>query len=104
MSGKTVTKRELSESIAANVGCTQVAAKAIVQQFLAEMVSQLAKGNRIELRDFGVFSTRVLPRRRVMNPQTHKTVDAPAKAVVHFKMGKKMAAEAQQVLRHLRPR
>ena len=75
MSGKTVTKRELCESIASNAGCAQVTTKAIVQQFLDEMVKQLAKGNRIELRDFGVFGTRVRPATKARNPRTNGVVD-----------------------------
>ena len=31
--------------------------KAIIQNFLDELISELAKDNRLEFRDFGVFET-----------------------------------------------
>ena len=96
VSARTVTKRELCQHIAAATGCTQVATKAVVQQFLDEMVRELAQGNRIELRNFGVFGTRVQAPRWGRNPWTGAGVDVPEKAVVYFKVGKKMAAVARQ--------
>ena len=94
---RTVTKRELCARIAAATGCTKVATKAVVQQFLDEMIRELAQGNRIELRNFGVFGTRVHAPRRARNPLTGQSVDVPEKVVVYFKVGKKMAAEVHRV-------
>ena len=98
MAHRTVTKRELCERIAAATGCTQVTTKAVVQQFQDEIKGELAKGNRIELRDFGVFSTRVRQANKARNPRTNEAVEVPAKAVVCFKVGKKMAGKAQGAL------
>ena len=101
MGGKGVTKRELCERIAANVGCTQVVARGIVQQFMDEIEKELARGNRIELRDFGVFGTRVRAAHTARNPKTNEAVQIPAGAVVCFKTGKRMATKAQQALSDL---
>ena len=100
---RTVTKRELCARIAAATGCTKVATKAVVQQFLDEMIRELAQGNRIELRNFGVFGTRVHAPRRARNPRTGGSMDVPEKAVVYFKAGKKMAAAARQAHGDLTP-
>jgi integration host factor subunit beta len=54
----TITKKELIDRIAENTQTRRVLAKAIVQNFLDEVISELAKGNRLEFRDFGVFESR----------------------------------------------
>ena len=54
----TITKKELVDRIAQSTQTKRVSVKATVQNFLDEVVSYLAKGNRLEFRDFGVFETR----------------------------------------------
>ena len=98
MAHKTVTKRELCDRIAAATGCTQVTTKAVVRQFLDEITSALGKGSRIELRDFGVFGTRMRRANKARNPRTSERVDVPARAVVYFRVGNKMAEKAQDAL------
>ena len=43
----TITKQELVDRIAENRGIKRTAAKAVVQCFLDEIISELAKGNRM---------------------------------------------------------
>ena len=101
MAGRTVAKKELCERIAANAGCSQVTAKAVVHRFMDEIEKELANGNRIELRDFGVLGTRVRAAHSARNPKKDEPVQVPAKGVVYFKAGKRMAAKARQALRDL---
>lgn len=101
MANRTITKRELCERIAKRTGYAQVITKEIVQMFLDEIISELAKGNRMEFRNFGVFDTRLQPARKARNPRTDEIVDVPAKAVVCFKVGKTMQRNAQTALPHL---
>jgi integration host factor subunit beta len=86
----TVTKKELVDRVAANTQITQVGAKAIINSFLDEIISELAKGNRIEFRDFGVFETVTRAARVAQNPKTLERVQVPAKRTVKFKMGRLM--------------
>ena len=102
VAGQTVTKRQLCDRIAAQTGCTQLLTKAIVQQFMDEVKQEIAQGNRIELRNFGVLATRLQPARESRNPRTGEPVKVPPKAVVCFKAGKEMAHRAGDALRHLR--
>jgi integration host factor subunit beta len=95
---RTVTKRELCERIAKKTGYAQVVTKRIVQLLLDEITAELAKGNRMEFRNFGVFDTRIQPPRKARNPRTDEVVSVPAKAVVSFKVGKHMQKEAQDAL------
>ena len=101
MANRTVTKRELCERIAKRTGYPQVMAKEVIQMFLDEIVAELAKGNRMEFRNFGVLDTRLQPERKARNPRTDEIVHVPAKAVVCFKVGKNMQKQAQAALPHL---
>ena len=51
----TITKKELVARIAERTGQTKVVTKEIVQRFLDEIIAELAAGNRLEFREFGVF-------------------------------------------------
>ncbi len=86
----TVTKKELVARIAAQTGQTKVVTKDILQRFLDEIISELAQGNRLEFREFGVFETKERDPRRAQNPRTLEKVDVPAKRVVKFKVGRMM--------------
>ena len=86
----TTTKKELVDNIAGQTQTKRVVVKAIVQAFLDETVAELAKGNRLEFRDFGVFETRTRAARVAQNPKTLEQVHVPAKRTVKFKMGRIM--------------
>ena len=60
----------------------------IVNSILGEIVIALARGDRVEMRGFGVFSVR--PARVGRNPRTGKQVAVDRKAVPFFKAGKEM--------------
>lgn len=87
---KTTTKKDLINRIAEDAGCTHVHVKAVVQEFFNEIIHELAKGNRLEFRDFGVFETRISRARAAQNPKTLEKVEVPAKRRVVFKPGRLM--------------
>jgi integration host factor subunit beta len=86
----TVTKKDVVDRIAEKTQCKHVAVKAVVHQFLDEVVTELGKGNRLEFRDFGVFEVREQAARKAHNPKTLVPVEVPAKRRVKFKMGRLM--------------
>jgi integration host factor subunit beta len=86
----TVTKKDLVARIADQTGQTKVVTKEILQKFLDEIIVELAKGNRLEFREFGVFELKSRPARRAQNPRTLEKVDVPPKRVVKFKVGRLM--------------
>ena len=51
---------------------------------------ELARGNRLEFREFGVFEVRERAARWAQNPRTLEKVRVPAKRVVKFKVGRLM--------------
>ena len=57
---------------------------------LDEIKQALKRGDRVELRGFGVFSTNVQIARISRNPKTGEKVNTPQKKIIHFKMAKEM--------------
>ena len=57
---------------------------------LMEIKNTLKRGERVELRGFGVFSSKIQKARISRNPKTGEKVNTPAKKTVHFKMSKEM--------------
>jgi len=55
---------------------------------LNEIKRALKRGDRVELRGFGVFSTKVQKARISRNPRTGEKVNTPQKKTIHFKMSK----------------
>ena len=86
----TITKKDFVDRIAEKVQSKHSTVKTVVQQFLDEIVSELAKNNRLEFRDFGVFEVRERAARVAQNPKTLEKVKVPAKRSVKFKMGRGM--------------
>jgi integration host factor subunit beta len=86
----TITKKELIDRIAGVTRQPRVQVKRVVQQFLDEIIAELAKGNRLEFRDFGVFECKVRKARRAQNPKTLEPVAVPEKRTVKFKIGRLM--------------
>ena len=55
---------------------------------LNEVKRALKRGDRVELRGFGVFSTNTQKARISRNPKTGEKVNTPEKKTIHFKMSK----------------
>ena len=55
---------------------------------LSEIKRSLKRGDRVELRGFGVFSTNTQKARISRNPKTGEKVNTPEKKTIHFKMSK----------------
>jgi len=87
---RTITKKELVNRIADQTKQTKVVVKEILQQFLDAIILELANGNRLEFREFGVFEVRERAARKAQNPRTLEKVFVPAKRVVKFKVGRTM--------------
>lgn len=86
----TVTKKALVDRIAERTGQKRVVVKRVVQDFLDEIIEELAAGNRLEFRDFGVFEVRERAARVAQNPKTLERVPVPSKKTVKFKVGRRM--------------
>ena len=57
---------------------------------LSEIKLALKRGDRVELRGFGIFSANTQKSRISRNPKTGTKVNTPEKKTIHFKMSKEM--------------
>ena len=57
---------------------------------LSEIKQALYKGERVELRGFGVWSIHIQKARISRNPKTGEKIETPEKKTIHFKMGKEL--------------
>ena len=91
----TVTKKELIDRIAEETGCKRVLTKRIIQAFLDSIVEELAYGNRLEFRDFGVFES------TVRAALAMDEVFVPSRRTVKFKVGRIMRTRLDEVPIHI---
>lgn len=82
-----MTKKEIAIKIADETGIKQIVVKEVVQKTIDAMIEALAKGETLELRNFGVFKIKERKARTGRNPRTGETVSVPPKKVVTFKPG-----------------
>jgi|TARA_B110000114_G_scaffold168439_1_gene191400 integration host factor subunit beta len=62
----------------------------VVSVVLNEIKQALRRGDRVELRGFGMFSTNIQKARISRNPKTGEKVNTPEKKKINFKMSKEM--------------
>ncbi len=90
----TLTKRDLVIRISEETGLIQTQVFEVLQKTLNYITESLAKGDKVELRNFGVFDVKIRKARVGRNPnKPEKDVPIPARAMVKFKAGKEMKAE-----------
>jgi integration host factor subunit beta len=86
-----MTKSELiAELAAANPHLRQPDIELIVGTIFDEISAALSRGDRVELRGFGAFSTKRRDQRTGRNPRTGAAVEVAGKAVPYFKPGKEL--------------
>ncbi len=98
MSRQTIAKRTIAERIAERQNLGQIQTLQIIQAFLDEIIEELAQGNRLEFRDFGVFETVVRKARTALNPKTLEKVQVGSKVVVKFKVGRLMKEKVEKLI------
>lgn len=81
-------KSDIINNVARTAEITRVRAVVAVEAILDAMKESMRRGERIELRGFGVFQ--VKPRKRGIgrNPRTGKEVRIPPGRTIRFKPGK----------------
>ena len=93
-----MTKRDLVVKIAAETNLTQSDVAVVVQKTLDYMGDELAQGNNIELRNFGVFEVKIRKSRKGRNPNapTNEVV-IPERVVVKFRAGKELKERVEKI-------
>lgn len=83
-----MTKRELVIAVASKLGLTQNEVSTVVQQALDSITDALVEGERLEIRNFGVFEVKERDARIGRNPRTGEEVPISKKRVAAFRPGK----------------
>ena len=83
-------KQDIVSRVASTMGITKVKAEVVVDSVFTALKQAMKKGERIELRGFGVFV--VKPRKSGIgrNPRTGAEVPIPPGKTVRFKPGKEI--------------
>jgi nucleoid DNA-binding protein len=86
-----MTKRDLVVRISEETGLVQQTVLAVIQKTFDYISEALAKGKKVELRNFGVFEVKLRKARVGRNPNAPTNdVRIPPRSVVKFKAGKEM--------------
>lgn len=86
-----MTKRDLVVQISKDTGLMQHDVFNVIQKTLDYISAALARGEKVELRNFGVFEVKLRKARVGRNPKRpDKDVPIPQRAIVKFKPGKEM--------------
>src|SRR5258708_23721213 len=94
----TLTKRDLVVRISEETGMIQTQVFEVMQKTLDYIAESLAKGDKVELRNFGVFEVKTRKARVGRNPNRPETdVPIPQRSVVKFKPGKEMRTAVLRV-------
>ena len=59
-----------------------------IEIILKEIKQTLKRGERVEIRAFGIFSSKIQKARISRNPKTGEKVNTIQKKIIHFKMSK----------------
>lgn len=82
-----MTKQELVEKIAAEIGTTKAAAGKAVAMVFDSITDSLKKGKSVNFVGFGTFSVSKRKARKGRNPQTGDVIKIAASKAVRFKAG-----------------
>ncbi|MDK9580000.1 HU family DNA-binding protein [Sneathia sanguinegens] len=86
-----MSKKEFVEAFAASTGESKKRSEELVSEFLKLVEKCLIEGNDVQFVGWGTFATKAKAARKGRNPKDGTEIEIPAKTVVKFKVGKKLA-------------
>ena len=93
MSGKTLTKAEIVDSIYEKTDRNRGEVKKIVETLLRIMKEAIKKDEALLVSGFGKFEAYAKKARRGRNPHTDEAITLPPRKVVVFRLSRKFRAE-----------
>ena len=91
----TASKKEIVLAVANKIGRPTAEVSAVCQSYLDQIVEELAKGNRLEFREFGVFEIKERAPRVAQNPRTLERVPVPEPGV-EFRLAAELFPDTQR--------
>lgn len=93
----TITKKELVNKISQKYNMHPNDVRNVIQSLLDDMTDALARGDRLEFRDFGIFEIVLRKQKIGRNPKNASVaIVIPARRAVKFTPGKKMKEMVEQ--------
>lgn len=85
-----MTKKDIVLKISDETNIKQIDVKKVVQRTFDCIIDSLVRGEKVELRNFGVFKIKERRSRTGRNPRTGEVVPVPSRKVAVFKPGLEM--------------
>ncbi len=85
-----MTKKDIILKVSDETNLKQIDVKKVVQKTFDFIIEALVRGEKIELRNFGVFKIKQRRSRTGRNPRTGQVVPVPPRKVAVFKPGLEM--------------
>jgi integration host factor subunit alpha len=85
-----LTRKELSETLANQLGFSQSSCALIVDSFFDSMKQTMMEGTSIKLVHFGTFTVRNKSPRRGRNPRTGDSITIKKRQAISFRPSKKL--------------
>ncbi len=103
MSGKTITRADLSEAVYQEVGLSRSESAQLVETVLEEIAGTLVHGETVKISSFGSFSVRHKNGRMGRNPKTGEEVPIEPRRVLVFKPSHVLKETVDQSLSYNKP-
>ncbi len=85
MTGKTLTRADLTEAVYNSVGLSRNESSQLVESILESIAAKLEEGETVKLSSFGTFSVRDKNQRIGRNPKTGEEVPIKPRRVMTFR-------------------
>lgn len=94
-----MTKADIIDRIAGGTGLTKIETEAVINGFIATVVSAVVEGESVELRGFGSFRAQHRAPRTARNPRTKEKVEIEARYVPVFRASKDFREAVSEALK-----
>ena len=98
MSGKTITRADLSEAVYKRVGLSRTESAALVETVLDHITDRVVRGESVKLSSFGSFVVRRKGERVGRNPKTGEEVPISPRRVLVFKASNVLKQKINEAL------
>jgi integration host factor subunit alpha len=98
MSGKTITRADLSEAVYKRVGLSRTESAALVETVLDHITDRVVRGEPVKLSSFGSFIVRRKGERVGRNPKTGEEVPISPRRVLVFKASNVLKQKINEAL------
>jgi len=88
-----VTKTELVETMAKDLGLSRVEAQRQVEKLFETISTGLVRDGKVQIQGFGTFQSKTRKARMGINPQTKQPMQIPESRTVGFKPGQDLKSK-----------